>query len=405
MAAFEYTALDPKGKELKGVLEGDTARQVRAQLRDKGWMPLAVEEVQRQRAKAGSKGRYRGRGFGGADLALVTRQLATLIGSGLPIEEALATMGRQSEKQKVKSIVMGVRSRVVEGHSLAGAMDDFPQAFPEMFRATVAAGEQSGFLPQVLDRLADYTEARQQMGQKTMLSLLYPVIVTVVAILVVSALVVYVVPQVVQVFRDTGQDLPGLTTGLIAVSDFLRAWGLLLLGGLVVAGVVFRLMLRNPEHRFRFHRLILGLPMIGKLVRGSESARFARTLAIMAASGVPVLESLRISSKVLVNLPMRAAVDQAAAKVREGASLHGSLDDSGYFPPMMVQLIASGEASGNLEKMLERAALSQERELEGFIATVLGLFEPLLIVVMGGVVLVIVLAILLPIFELNELVQ
>jgi len=225
MAAFEYTALDPKGKELKGVLEGDTARQVRAQLRDKGWMPLAVEEIksQNQGDRSGSKGRYHGRGFGGADLALVTRQLATLVGSGLPVEEALATMGRQSEKQKVKSIIMGVRSRVVEGHSLAGAMDDFPQAFPEMFRATVAAGEQAGFLSQVLERLADYTEERQQMGQKTMLSLLYPAIVTVVAIMVVSALVVYVVPQVVQVFRDTGQELPGLTIGLIAVGDFLRA--------------------------------------------------------------------------------------------------------------------------------------------------------------------------------------
>jgi general secretion pathway protein F len=210
---------------------------------------------------------------------------------------------------------------------------------------------------------------------------------------------------VVQVFRATGQGLPGLTVGLIAVSECLRAWGLLLVVGLVLSGVVFRLLLRNPEHRFRFHRVILGLPMIGKLVRGSESARFARTLAIMAASGVPVLESLRISSKVLVNLPMRAAVDQAGAKVREGGSLHGSLDDSGYFPPMMIQLIASGEASGNLEDMLERAALSQERELQGFIAAVLGLFEPILIVVMGGVVLVIVLAILMPIFELNELVQ
>ena len=405
MAAFEFVALDNRGKERKGVLEGDTPRQVRAQLRDKGWVPMSVDEVHQRIRSAADSGRSRGRRMSGADLALITRQLDTLIGSALPIEEALSTVGRQCENGKVKSIIMGVRARVVEGQSIATAMDDFPQAFPEMYRATVAAGEQSGFLPQVLSRLADYTEARQQMGQKTMLSLLYPAIVTVVAILVVSALVVYVVPQVVQVFEDTGQELPGLTIGLIAVSDFLRAWGLLLLGALVLAFIGFRMALRNPAHRFRFHRLLLRLPMLGKLVRGAESARFARTLAIMAASGVPVLESLRISSKVLTNLPMRKAVDQAALKVREGGSLYGSLDDSGYFPPMMIQLIASGEASGNLESMLDRAALSQERELEGFIAAVLGLFEPVLIVVMGGVVLVIVLAILMPIFELNQLVK
>jgi len=405
MGAFEFVAMDAGGKERKGVLEGDTPRQVRSQLREKGWVPLTVEEVHQRTKSAGSGKQVRGRRMGGADLALVTRQLDTLIGSALPIEEALSTVGRQCENAKVKSIIMGVRARVVEGQSMAGAMDDFPQAFPEMYRATVAAGEQSGYLPQVLSRLADYTEARQQMGQKTMLSLLYPAIVTVVAILVVSALVVYVVPQVVQVFQDTGQELPGLTVGLIAVSDFLRAWGLLLLVGLVLLFSGFRMALRNPAQRFRYHRLLLRLPMLGKLVRGSESARFARTLAIMAASGVPVLESLRISSKVVTNLPMRKAVDDAAVKVREGGSLYGSLDESGYFPPMMIQLIASGEASGNLENMLERAALSQERELEGFIAAVLGLFEPVLIVVMGGVVLVIVLAILMPIFELNELVQ
>ena len=403
MGAFEFVALDAGGKERKGVLEGDTPRQVRSQLRDKGWVPLAVDEVHQRARTAGGGGR--GRRMGGKDLALVTRQLDTLIGSGLPIEEAFSTVGRQCESGKVKSIVMGVRARVVEGQSMAAAMDEFPQAFPEMYRATVAAGEQSGFLPQVLSRLADYTEARQQMGQKTLLSLLYPAIVTVVAILVVSALVVYVVPQVVQVFQDTGQKLPGLTIGLIAVSDFLRAWGLMLVAGLVLASIAFKLSLRVPAQRFRFHRWLLRLPMLGKLVKGSESARFARTLAIMAASGVPVLESLRISSKVLTNMPMRKAVDDAAIKVREGGSLHGSLDESGFFPPMMIQLIASGEASGNMEEMLERAALSQERELEGFIAAVLGLFEPVLIVVMGGVVLVIVLAILLPIFELNELVK
>jgi general secretion pathway protein F len=404
MGAFEFAALDASGRERKGVLEGDTARQVRGLLRERGWIPLNVEEVRQRETRTGGGGGLR-RGISAAELALVTRQMATLIRSSLPVEEALGTIARQTEKARIKRVIMGVRSRVVEGHALATALEDFPSAFPELYRATVAAGEQSGFLPGVMDRLADYTETRQQVGQKTWLALLYPAIVSVVAILVVSALLVYVVPQVVQVFQNTDQQLPALTRGLIATSDFLREWGstlLLLLAGGIVA---FRVALRQPAMRFAYHRLLLRLPLIGRMTRATNAARFARTLSILAASGVPVLESLRIAAQVLSNLPMRRAVEEAARRVREGASLHGSLEASGYFPPMTLQLIASGEASGNLESMLERAAASQERELESYLATLLGLFEPLLILTMGAVVLVIVLAVLLPIFELNQLVQ
>ncbi|CAK0743743.1 Type II secretion system protein F [Gammaproteobacteria bacterium] len=404
MGAFEYTALDSEGHNRKGVLEGDTARAVRAQLREQKLTPLTVEEVHRHGVRVVGHGRVR-RGISAGDLALITRQLATLVGSGLPVEESLGTVAQQTEKSRIKSMILGVRSRVVEGHSLAAALTDFPNAFPELYRATIAAGEQSGHLDAVLDRLADFTESRQAVGQRTWLALLYPALVTVVALLVVGALLVYVVPQVVQVFQGTGQQLPWLTRALIAVSSFLQKWWMILLGGLITAGVALRILLRRPGPRLNFHRLILRLPLFGRLERGMNTSRFARTLSILAASNVPVLDALRIAGAVLSNLVMRAAVEEAARRVREGSALHQAVGTSGYFPPMTVHLIASGEASGRLEEMLERAAVTQEREVDTYVATLLGLFEPLLILIMGGLVLIIVLAILLPIFELNQLVK
>jgi general secretion pathway protein F len=257
----------------------------------------------------------------------------------------------------------------------------------------------------VLERLADYTESRQQMAQKIKLAVFYPAMLTIVAVLVVGGLMTYVVPQVVQVFENIGQGLPQLTRMLIAVSDFLRDYGLLMIVaiGALVAG--FNYLLRNPGLRRSYHRFRLGLPLVSKLERGLNTARFARTFSILTASGVPVLESLRISAQVMSNIPMREAVGEAAARVREGAGIAAALERSGYFPPMTIHLIASGEASGKLEEMLERAAVNQEREIETLIAALMGLFEPLLILFMGAFVLVIVLAILLPIFDLNQLVQ
>ncbi len=404
MGAFEFRALDTRGKERKGVLEGDAPRQIRQQLRERGWVPVSVVEISQEQQER--SGRLLGlrQGINATDLALITRQFATLVRSGLPIEEALKAVSQQCEKTRLKNLLLAVRSRVMEGHPLAVALGDFPRVFSDLYRATISAGEQSGHLDEVLDKLADYTENRQALRDKIVQALIYPILVVIVAILVVAGLMTYVVPQIIQVFENMGQALPPLTRGLIAVSDFTRDSGPLLAVLLVALFIGLRLLLRRPGPRRRFHRLLLALPLVRHLVRGLNAARFARTLSILNASGVPVLEALRISAQVVTNLPMRDAVEAAARQVREGSSLHRALDRSGYFPPMTIHLIASGEASGKLELMLERAANSQERELESLMQTLLGLFGPLVILVMGGIVLVIILAMLLPIINLNQLV-
>jgi general secretion pathway protein F len=403
MAAFEYTALDTGGRTQRGVLEGDTPRQVRPQLRDKGWSPLAVDEVVRGESR--TNGTASRRRLGLADVTLFTRQLATLVRSGMPLDQALGDVARQSGKNRVQRVVLAVRARVREGHSLANGLALFPAVFSELYRKTVQAGEQSGRLDVVLDRLADYLETSHEIRQKTMLALFYPALLTIVALAVVIGLVTYVVPQVVQVFENMNQQLPWITRALIAFSGFLRAYGIWLIAALAALAVAGSLALRNPATRMRWHELLLRLPLVGKLLRGTNSARFARTLSILAASSVPILDALRIAGEVLPILPMRQAVEEAATRVREGASLRGALEKSGHFPPMTLSLIGSGESSGNLQAMLERAAEVQEREVSTLVSVLLGLFEPLLILVMGGIVLVIVLAILLPIFDLNQLVH
>lgn len=404
MPAFEFTALDLNGREHKGVLEGDSPRQVRQQLRDRQWTPLAVQEVVAREAKSALRFSLR-RGIAASDLALMTRQLATLVRSGLPLEEAVRAVSQQTEKARLKSMLLGVRSRVMEGHTLAAGLAEFPHVFPELYRATVAAGEQSGHVDVVLERLADYTEARQLLRNKVQLALIYPIILTLVALSVVALLMVFVVPKVVQVYENTDQMLPFITIAVIAISDFLRDWGLLLLIVLAIGGAAVGWLLRKPTARYAMHQILLRLPLVKRLVRSANSARFCRTFGILTASGVPVLDAMRISAQVLNNLPMREAVEEAARKVREGAGISKSLEVGGYFPPIVVHLIASGEASGKLEEMLDRAAVNQERELEGRVATLMGAFEPLLILVMGMFVLIIVLAILLPIFDLNQLVK
>jgi general secretion pathway protein F len=367
---------------------------------------LSVEETRGERGsrQRQHRGLFKPR-ISPTELALVTRQLATLVRSGLPLEEAVQAVARQSERPKSRSLLMSVRSRVMEGHSLAAALDDHPSVFPELYRATVAAGEQSGHLDVVLERLADYAEARQQMRQKLTLALLYPVILTGVAVVVVIGLLTYVVPQVVQVFDSLGQNLPLLTVILLDTSAVLRQHGLTLLILLALGLVIFSFLMRRAGFRSRVHAMMLRLPLVGRLQKGVNTGRYTRTLSILLASSVPVLEALRIAGQVITNLPMRAAVERTAVKVREGADLHSSLSESGYFPPMTVSLIASGEASGHLEQMLDRAAIQQDRETETLVGTLMGLFEPILILTMGLVVLVIVLAILLPIFEMNQLVR
>ena len=405
MPAFEYTALDDVGRQKKGVIEGDSPKAARQLLRAKGLAPLDLNVVAQKGAAKDRKSLF---SFGGrmssSDLALFTRQLATLLKSCTPLEEALRTSAKQSEKARVTRTILGIRSRVTEGHSLESGLAEFPSSFPELYRATVAAGEKSGNLDPVLERLADYTESRQEMQQNVSLALVYPIILLIICVIVVVGLLTYVVPQVVDVFADLGQELPLPTRFMLATSAILRAtWWYWLLG--IVAGVfVFSNMMKSQTFKTKVHALLLRLPIVGKVIRGLNTSRFSRTLSILTASGVPVLEALRIAAQVIPNLPMRQAVFDAAVNVREGASIHGSLETSRYFPPITLHLIASGEASGNLEVMLERAATQQERELKTVIATTLGLFEPLMIVFMGGLVLMIVLAIMLPIFNLNQLV-
>jgi len=403
MGAFEYQALDETGKARKGVLEGDTARQVRQKLREQGWIPLDVSEVAQQE-KPSRTGFRLGGGASPTELALITRQLATLVGSGLPLEEALSAVARQSEKARLRSMMTAVRAKVMEGHSLADGLAGFPRAFSEMYRATVAAGEQTGHLDTVLERLADYTEGRQHMRQKVQLALFYPAGLMIVAVSVVVLLLTYVVPKVTEVYADIGRELPGLTSAMIAISGFLRDYGFWLIGAIVLAVLAFAYAMRAEAFRRRVHAFILRIPLVGKLNRGINAGRFARTFAILAGSGVPILDALRISAQVISNLPMREAVQETASRVREGTGISRALERSGQFPPMMLHLIASGEASGRLEQMLERAAINQERETEGTIASLMAVFEPLLILVMGGVVLIIVMAILMPIFQLNQLV-
>jgi general secretion pathway protein F len=406
MGAFEYVALDALGKERKGLIEGDTPKHVRQLLRDKQLLPLEIQEAaQREQKQNRSRRPFMRRSLSSLDLALLTRQLATLLRSGLPLEETLQAVAEQTEKPRVQRIVLGVRSKVVEGHPLADGLRDFPQAFPEIYRATVSAGEQSGKLDSVLERLADYTESRQVMGQQVSHALVYPIVLLVLSFAIVSFLLAYVVPQVVAVFESGHQELPVATRILIGTSDLVRHYWVY--GIIVIAGIVwgFSRWVKAPSARLKVDRLLLRVPLTGKLIRGLNTARFSRTFSILTASAVPVLEALRISAEVVNNLPMRNAVEEAALRVREGAPIGKSLAARKLFPPMMIHLIASGESSGELEKMLERAASNQEREMDGLLSTMTNLLGPLMVVFMGAVVMFIVIALLLPIFQLNDLVK
>ena len=404
MAAFEYLALDPKGRQQKGVLEADSARQVRQLLRDRQLAPLEVKAT-RTRENSGAAGHFSlSRGLGASDLALLTRQLATLVQAALPIEEALRAAAAQARSPRIQGMLLAVRARVLEGHDLASSLKEFPSAFPDLYRATVAAGEHAGHLGPVLEQLADYTEQRQQSRQKIQLALLYPLILMVASLLIVGFLLGYVVPDVVRVFVDSGQTLPALTQGLITLSDWVKNWGwlalLLALGG----GFGLRWALRDESLKKRWHGFLLRLPLAGRLMRATDCARFASTLAILTRSGVPLVEALAIAAQVIGNRVIQGEVVVAAQKVREGGSLTRALEASGQFPPMMLHMIASGERSGELDQMLARTARNQENDLSAQVALLVGLFEPFMLVFMGAVVLVIVLAILMPILSLNQLV-
>lgn len=404
MAAFEFTALDHQGKQHKGTLEADSSRQVRQMLRDKQWTPLAVSSLaDRRRPDAAGNKLWLRRGMSAIELATVTRQLATLIQAAMPVEEALNAVAAQQEKRRIKNLLLAVRSRVLEGYTLAKSLEAFGDVFPSMYRATVAAGEHSGHLDRVLDRLADYTEARMRSGQKVQQALIYPIILMVASVGIVGFLLGFVVPDVVKVFLDSGQELPLITELLISASAGLQTWWPVLLGVLVVLMVSLRYLLQKESIRLAWHQILLTPPLIGRFVRTANAARFASTLSILTRSGVSLVEALVIAAQVVSNDAIRLAVQGAAKRVSEGSSLNKALAETAYFPPLMLHMIASGEATGELDQMLERTAQNQQMELEGRITVMLGLLEPLMLVFMGGVVMLIVLAILLPILNMNQL--
>jgi general secretion pathway protein F len=404
MAAFEYQALDARGRKSKGVLEADNARHARQILREQKLTPVTLELASQQEKMLASGRNWFARGISASDLALITRQIATLVEAALPIENALQAVAEQCEKPRLQSMMMAVRSKVVEGYSLAEGLAEFPYVFDHLYRSMVAAGEKSGHLDAVLNRLADYTEQRQHMRSQIMQALLYPAILSFFAVAVISILLTAVVPKIVEQFSHMGQSLPGATLFLIAASDFLRNYGLLVLLAIFLAVVMFKRALKKPEFRLKYDRTLLKAGMLGKVSRGLNTARFARTLSILNASAVPLLEAMRISTDVLDNTYMKQSLTEATLKVREGSSLRSSLDQTKLFPPMMLHMIASGEKSGQLDGMLERAANTQDREFETLVTVSLKVFEPVLVSVMAGMVLFIVLAILQPILALNNLV-
>ena len=406
MAAFEYKALNVQGKEQKGVLEADSTRQVRQLLRDKGLTPLGVNPTRKKESadRFGFLSELLKPTLSVSERALVTRQLATLIGAGLPIEEALLAVSKQSEKPSIQSMMLTVRAKVMEGFSLANALGEYPRAFPNLHRATVAAGESAGHLDLVLNRLAEFTETQHESSSKVKQALVYPIILFVLTIMILAGLLGYVVPDIVKVFAESEQQLPWLTIAVISTSDFIVAHGLLMVVMLVVMAFGIRRVLQVPSALLGYDRRILAMPLVGKLSRGTNTAQFASTLSILSSSGVPLVEAMKIAGEVLSNTWLRLKVTEATIRVSEGSSLSGSLEQSGNFPPMMLHMVASGESSGELDDMLARVARNQQQDADLLMSLLLSLFGPLMLIVMGGAVFTIVMAILLPIINLNQLV-
>lgn len=401
MPAYQFTALDASGKQHKGVLEGDSARQIRQQLRDKEWTPLTVQAVEQKDKNKGSA--WFQKKFSAYDLALMTRQLSVLVAASIPLEEALRAVAKQSEKNYVQHLMLSVRAKVLEGHSLAQGMQQASR-FPELYIATIAAGERSGHLDLILDQLSDYTENRFAMQKKIQGAMIYPIILMLMSFAIVMGLMTFVVPDIVKTFDQSKDALPWITSALMKASDFIRQAWPFMLAGFFVFVLLFTRFLKTSSGHYTFDRIVLKLPLFGKLSRGINSARFASTLSILTQSGVPLVDALKIGAAVSSNWVIRDAINVAAEKVVEGGNLATQLERCGYFPPMMVQMIKSGEVSGELDRMLSRASDMQEREVSSFIATLLALLEPLMLVFMAGIVLVIVIAVMLPIVNMNSMV-
>jgi general secretion pathway protein F len=402
MSAFRYEASNPAGRIEAGLLEADGLRQARQQLRERGLTPIQVTGVEESgdTPAASAQGRLKA-----VDLAIATRQLASLLAAGLPLGQALAVVSEQAEKAVVRERFSAVRSEVLSGHSFSDALARFPKDFPDIYRSLVAAGEQSGGLALVMERLADHVETRTALTQKVGLAFLYPGVVTLVAVAVIVGLLTYVVPQVVGVFAQTKQKLPFLTLAMLQVSKFLREWGWLLVLVLIAVFIGWRMALRNKDLRLAWDGLMLRTPIVGRLIRGTNTARFSSTLAILSSSGVPLLSALDAGAQTLSNVALQNNVIDAISRVREGASLSRALGAQRQFPPMLIHFISSGESTGKLPDMLERAAKAQAQEVERRTMALTTLLEPVLVVGMGIVVLMIVLAVLLPIIEINTMVR
>ena len=404
MPAFDYVALDAGGSRRRGIAEADSEAQARQRLRDQGLVPLEVHATRRAPGSGGASLRSaRGIRLSGDQVVLFTRLLGTLLGSGLPLDDALTGLARQTADANFKRVALEIRARVLEGQGLGAGLEQFPRTFPAVYRATVGAGAQTRYLPQVLARLADFMDQRQAMRQRLRLALIYPVVLTLVAILVVTGLLAFVVPEVVKVFDQMERELPLVTRLLIDTGDFVRAWGVLALAVLILGALAARWLLRQPRVRLVVDRVLLRLPLSGALIAEADGARFARTLAILLDSGLPMIDALRIAAAAVANTATRGDVDAAIERVREGAALSQGLSRVRGFPPLLAHLVANGEQSGELPRMLDSAAEAHERGMQGRLSVLLGLAEPLLILAMGGIVLLIVIAILLPIFDMNRL--
>lgn len=407
MAAFQYNALDAAGKPSNGMIEADSARLARTQLRERGLFVVELNALSDTSAQSGSRNislPFRKR-IPLSEVSLMLRQLATLLEAGLPLEQALAVLIEQGGSPAMRQVIAALRSEVLAGSTLARAMEKHRSTFPEIHRALINAGEASGELAAVMDKLATYSETQQALKQKIGLAMVYPAIVITVAILVIGGLLLFVVPPVVEVFQQTKQELPLLTRALIMISDFLSATWLYWIAFFVIGGFIGRSALQQETLRFQLHLKLLRLPIIGKLIRGSNTARMASTLSILVGSGVGLLTALNAACGVVSNLPMRRALEDTALKVREGVTLSRALAASGLFPPVLVHLIASGEQSGRLDTMLDRVARQQTQEVSGFTTALTSILEPVLILFMGAIVLLIVLAILLPIIQMNQMVK
>lgn len=404
MAVFKYVATDKEGRTTKGVLEGDSAAQIRQRLRDLGKIPLEVELTHEKKSSKGHFNFVLKQKIPATALAMLTFQFATLINAGLPIEEALLNLAEQSEKNYIKGILLGVHAKIVEGHSIATALGEYPRTFSGLYRASVAAGEKSGQLGNVLQRLADYLERQQAVQAKIQNALVYPAVLTFVSISVVTFLLAYVVPKIVNVFVNTNQALPTVTLVLLALSSFINSYGWIIGMSIIAFIIIMKRLLRQEAFKSSFQSFLLKIPVIGNTLREINTARFARTFGILFAASVPVLEAMQAANSVVKLLPMRHAIDHAINKVREGEQINKALQETGFFSLLTVRLVGAGELTGRLETMLEKSADYQERVVAQKIDITLALFEPGMILVMGMIVLFIVLAIMLPIFEINQFV-